>query len=158
MKKILLFVATLMLVTPVFNIGDRANANDGDSNSPHVDSKFEFPHTRWATVRQTIQVHVPQSSQALTRLWIDIPRNFEFQTSKIEIIDRNRVLSVPISRQDRWLLINFSQPIAPNSKLRIGFNGVSRNMLTQSSVYYVYGQTVNGQTNLIGEAYFPQAD
>lgn len=158
MKKIWLFIATWGLITTGFNIGDRANANDGDSNLPHVDSKFEFPNTRWANVRQTIQVHVPQSSQALKRLWIDIPRNFELQANKVEITNGNRIISTSISRQSRWLLINFSQPIALNTKLRIDFNGVNRNMLTQPSVYYVYGKTVDGPTNFIGEAYFPQAD
>jgi Protein of unknown function (DUF2808) len=158
MKNILLFIATWGLVTTAFNIGDRANAHGGDSISSHVDSKVEFPNTRWANVRQTIQVHVPQSSQALALLWIDVPSNFELQTSKVEITDGNRIISAPISRQGRWLLINFSQPIAPNTKLRLDFNGVNRNMLTQSSGYYIYGKTVNGSTNFIGEAYFPQAD
>jgi hypothetical protein len=155
MNKILLFIATLGLVTTVFNIRNYATANGSNTTSPHVDSKFEFPNTRWATVRQTIQVHVPQSSQALALLWIDIPRNFELQASKIEVTDGNRIISAPISCQGRWLLINFSQPIAPNTKLRLDFNGVNRNMLTQSSVYYVYGKTVNGSTKFIGEAYFP---
>ncbi|AFY96879.1 DUF2808 domain-containing protein [Chamaesiphon minutus] len=158
MKKIWLFIATWGLVTTAVNIGSYASANGDDSTSPHVDSKFEFPNTRWATVRQTIQVHVPPSSQALTLLWIDIPRNFELQTIKIEITDGNRLIPAPISRQGRWLLINFSQPISPNTKLRIDFNGVNRNMLLQSSVYSVYGKTIDGLTNFIGTAYFPQAD
>ncbi len=155
MKKIWLFIATWGLVTTAVNIGSHASANSGDSTSPHIDSKFEFPSNKWAISRQTIQVHVPRSSQALTQLWFDIPQNFEFQDSKIEITDENRTICAPISRQGQWLLINFSQPIAPDRKLRIEFNGVRRNMITQLSVYYVYGKTVDGSTNYIGEAYFP---
>ena len=155
MKKIWLFITTLGLITIVTNSSNYVSANAGDSLSPHIDSKFEFPTSKWATSRQTIQVHVPQSSQALRMLWIEIPENLEFQTSKIEISDENRTISAPISRQGQWLLINFSQPIAPNNKLRIEFNGVKRNMLTQLSVYYIYSKTTDGSTNYIGEAYFP---
>jgi hypothetical protein len=155
MKKICLFIATLDIVTTAFNISNYASANAGDSSSPHVDSKFEFPNTKWMAGRQTIQVHVPRSSQALTRLWIDVPQNLEFQTSKIEITDGNRIVFAPISRQGKWLLINFSQPIAPDTKLRIEFNEVRRNMLTQLSIYYLYNNITDGSTNFIGEAYFP---
>ena len=154
MKKIWLFIATLGLVTTAVNISNYASANAGDSLSPHVDSKFEFPSSKWATSRQTIQVHVPRSSQALTLLWLEVPENLEFSTNKIEITDGDRTISAPISRQGQWLLINFTQPIAPDTKLRIEFNGVKRNMLTQLSVYYVYGKTVDGSTNYVGEAYF----
>ena len=97
----------------------------------------------------------PKVVKPLTRLWIDFPQSFEFQTSKIEITDGNRIISAPISRQGRWLLINFSQPIAPNTRLRIEFNQVKRNFLTQLSVYYIYDNLVDGSTNFVGEAYFP---
>jgi virulence-associated protein VagC len=155
MKKIWLFIATWGLVTTAVNISNYASANAGDSNSPHIDSKFEFPNTKWMPGRQTIQVHVPQSSQALTRLWIDVPQDFEFQTSKVEITDGNRIIFAPISRQGKWLLINFRQPLAPNTKLRIELNHVKRNFLTQLPVYYLYDEVVDGSTNFIGEAYFP---
>jgi hypothetical protein len=154
MKKILLFIATWSLVTTALSISNYANA-DGNSRSPHIDSKLEFPNTKWAKVRQTIQIHVPKTSSALTKLWIDIPQQFEFQTAKIEITDGERPISALISRQDRWLQINFSQPLAPDTKLRIDFNGVNRNMLAQQPVYYVYANTLSGVTNFIGEAYFP---
>ncbi len=157
MKKIFLFIATWGLVTTAFNIGNHANA-DGNSISPHVDSKFEFPNTRWATVRQTIQIHVPKGSQSLTKLWIDVPPSVEFQAAKIEITDGDKPISASISRQDRWLQINFSQPLASDTKLRIDFNGVSRNIVAQTPVYYVYGSTISGATNFIGEAYFPRSD
>ena len=154
MKKILLFITTWSLVTTALSISNHANA-DGNSRAPHIDSQLEFPNTKWAKVRQTIQVHVPKTSPALTKLWIDIPQQFEFQTAKIEITDGARPISALISRQDRWLQINFSQPIAADTKLRIDFNGVNRNLLTQQPVYYVYANTVGGATNFIGEAYFP---
>jgi Protein of unknown function (DUF2808) len=123
-----------------------------------VDSKFEFPNTRWATVRQTIQIHVPHLSLALTQLSIDVPASIEFQTSKIEIMDGSKIISDTVSRQDRRLQINFDRPIAPDTELRINFNGVRRNMLATSPVYYLYGKTVDGTNLYLGEAYFPQAD
>ncbi len=156
--KILLLIASLGLLTAAFNMSNYANAHSGDSTFPHVDSKFEFPNTRWATVRQTIQIHVPHRSLALTQLSIDVPASIEFQTSKIEIMDGSKIISDTISRQDRWLQINFDRPIAPDTELRINFNGVQRNMLATSPVYYLYGKTVDGANLYLGEAYFPQAD
>lgn len=152
MNKRSLVVASLSLVTTFFNFGNYANARD--SNLPHVDSKFEFPHHRWATVRQTIQLHVPHNSPALASLLIDVPENFDFQTSKIEITDRDRIIDVSILRQGQRLKVGFNRPIAPDTQLEINFNGVDRNMRTQSSTYYLYGTTTNGIDSFLGEAYF----
>jgi Protein of unknown function (DUF2808) len=154
MSKILMIIASFGLMTTAFNLGYSATASD--STSPHVESKFEFPRHRWATVRQTIQVHIPRSSQALESLRIDVPENIDFQTSKIEITDGDRIIDAPISRQGQRLQILFTRAISPDTQLRINFNGVNRNMRTQLSVYYIYGQTVNGINSFLGEAYFPQ--
>ncbi len=164
--KILLFIASLGLLTTAFNFSYYANAHGGDSKFPHVDSKFEFPNTRWATVRQTIQVHVPHRSLALAQLSIDVPENLEFQISKINITNGKQPISSSIvgvaspvaNRQGQRLQINFDRPIAPDTELRINFNGVQRNMLVTSPVYYLYGKTVDGTNIYLGEAYFPQAD
>lgn len=153
MKKLLIVGASLGLMTTAFNIGNYANASD--STSPHVESKFEFPRHRWANVRQTIQVHIPHDSPALESLWIDVPENIDFQTSKVEITDGDRIITSPISRQGQRLQISFDRPIAADTQLRINFNSVKRNMQVRSSVYYVYGKTVAGTNSFIGEAYFP---
>jgi virulence-associated protein VagC len=153
MSKLLISIASVGLLTTAFNLGNLAKASD--STSPHVESKFEFPKHRWATVRQTIQVHVPRNSPALESLRIDVPENIDFPTSKVEITDGDRVIDAPISRQGQRLQIGFSRSISPDTHLRINFNGVQRNMRTQLSVYYVYGRTVDGVNSFLGEAYFP---
>lgn len=153
MSKLLISIASMGLLTTAFNLGNLANASD--STSPHVESKFEFPHHRWATVRQTIQVHVPRNSPALESLSIDVPENIDFQTSKIDITDGDRVIDAPISRQGQRIVIGFTRSISPDTQLRINFNGVKRNMRTQLSVYYIYARTVDGVSRFLGEAYFP---
>jgi Protein of unknown function (DUF2808) len=154
MNKLLIVAASLGLMTTAFNIGNYANAVD--SQSPHIESKFEFPRHRWATVRQTIQIHIPPSSQTLESLRIDVPENIDFQTSKIEITDGDRLINAPISRQGQRLQIGFDRPIAANTQLHIHFNSVKRNMRVQSSVYYLHGKTVGSERSFLGEAYFPQ--
>ncbi len=158
MNKILLFIATWSLVTIAFNSGNYTSAHETTATSPHVDSQLEFPNTRWATVRQTVQIHVPQGGQALTQLLIDIPESFDFQTSKVEVTDRDRIVSTLISRQGQRLQIDFDRPISSNTKLKIDLNGVQRNMLMGSSTYYLYGKTTDGTTNFLGSAYFPRSD
>jgi hypothetical protein len=153
MNKISISIAALVLVTGVSNIGNYAKAID--SASPHVDSKFEFPNHRWAPVRHTILVHIPNNSPALENLLIDVPENFNFQVSKIEITDRDGIVNAPIDRQGQRLKIRFDRPIAAGTNLHISFNGVERNMRVQSSTYYLYG-TTNGTSSFLGEAYFPR--
>ncbi len=153
MNKRLLSIAAMGLMTTAFNMGNYANASD--STSPHIDSKFEFPHHRWATVRQTILVHIPSSSPALENLLIDVPENFDFQISKIEITERDRIVNVPIDRQGQRLRIRFDRPIAAGTKLYINFNGIERNMQAPLSTYYLYG-TTNGTSSCLGTAYFPR--
>jgi Protein of unknown function (DUF2808) len=154
MSKLLMSIASVGLLTTAFNLGNLANASD--STSPHVESKFEFPHHRWATVRQTIQVHIPRNSPALESLSIDVPKNIDFQTSKVDVTDGDRVIDAPISRQGQRIVIEFNRSISPDTQLRINFNGVNRNMRTQLSVYYIYARTVDGVNSFLGEAYFPQ--
>jgi hypothetical protein len=156
MNRFVLFITSLSLVTTSLNLSNYANAHDDNIRSTHIDSKSEFPHNRWATVRQTIQIHIPQSSQALAQLSIDIPRNIEFEISKIEILAGDRTISASISRQGQQLQIKFDRPIEPNTTLKINFNSVKRNIYPQLSVYYLYGKVVGGVDSYIGEAYFPQ--
>jgi Protein of unknown function (DUF2808) len=149
-------MATLALVATALNIDNYANAHFNDLTSPHIDSKSQFPSNRWATVRQTIQVHVPRNSQALENLSIDVPENVEFRISRIDITDGIRSIDTKISRQGQRLQIGFNRPISPDTQLQVDFNGVTRNMRVQLSVYYLYGKTVNGVNSFLGEAYFPQ--
>jgi Protein of unknown function (DUF2808) len=153
MNKKLVSIAALFLVTGLSNISNSAKAID--SASPHVDSKFEFPNHRWAPVSQTIRVHIPSNSPALENLLIDVPENFKFQVSKIEITDRDGIVNAPIDRQGQRLKIRFDRPIAAGTNLNISFNGVERNMQARSSTYYLYG-TTNGTSSFLGEAYFPR--
>jgi hypothetical protein len=142
MKNLLLFIASLSLLTTAANFSSNANAHYSNSTSPHVDSKSEFPHNRWATVRQSIQIHIPQVSQPLEQLSIDVPENVDFQTNKVEITAGNQTISARL--------------IPPDTTLTINFNSVNRNMRTQLSVYSFYGKTVDGLNSYLGEAYFPQ--
>ncbi|WP_295622031.1 DUF2808 domain-containing protein [Chamaesiphon sp. GL140_3_metabinner_50] len=156
MYKILIFIASLGLITTIFNISNYANARDADGAFPHVDSKFEFPQHRWAKVRQTIQIHVPRNSQALENLRIAVPNNINFQISKIEITSGDRPILAAISRKGQELQVNFDRPISPDTQFRIDFNSVERNMQPQLAVYYLYGKTVDRIDGFLGEAYFPQ--
>lgn len=156
MHKILLFIASLGLVTTFFNISNYANARDGEGTFPHIDSKSEFPHHRWTKVRQTIEIHIPRNSQALKNIRIDVPNNINFQTNKINITSGERPVLAAISRKGQGLQVNFDRPIPPDTQLRIDFNSVERTMQPQLAVYYLYGKTVDGIDGFLGEAYFSQ--
>lgn len=158
MKKVLLFIAALCLGNTAFNLSTPANALSTTRTSPYVNSKFEFPNTRWSIARHTIQVYFPPNSRPLQQLSIDVPDQFEFPLDKIEITDGGRKIDAPIARQAQRIQIKFERPIPPNTTLRINFNSVNRQIGSQSPTYYLYDTTVNGASSFIGEAYFPRPD
>ena len=137
MTKILRFIASLGLVITAFNIGNYANAHDRNSTLAHLDRESEFLH--------------PQS---LTKLQINGTQNIEFQTAKAGITDENR----SISPQGQWLQINFNPQMVPDPKLKIDFNSVEGNTLTELPVYFSCGGSVRKSTNLLGESCFSQVD
>lgn len=163
MGKIYQFVNSLGRSTIASNSCDRVNANDLDRPSPHVDGKFD-PDNEWTKVRPSIQVHVPCSSQILTKLWIHIPNRFKPQTAKIQITDsaeptlHTRTISALISRRGQWLQIKLKQSIVPDTQLRIDFDPIDRNMLARLPEYFIYGKSVNGQSSFVGRGYFDSAN
>ena len=137
MTKILRFIASLGLATIAFNIGNYANAHDRNSTLAHLDRESEFSHAR-----------------SLTNLQINKSQNIEFQTAKVEITDRTR----SISPQGQWLQINFQPQRVPDPKLKVDFNSVERNMLTELPVYFSCGGSIRKSTDFLGKSCFPQAD
>jgi hypothetical protein len=165
MQKILQFIDSLGLATTASKMSSYAKTINGDLTRHSLDSEVDRPKTSWDKMRQTIQVHVPCHSQDLIKLWIYVPRDFESQIANIEITDRKSAqqmrhkltVATPICRQDRWLQINFARAIAPDTNLQIDFARVSRNLLTRSCEYFVYGKSATGQSCFVGRGYFPLA-
>ncbi len=156
MKKVLVVITTLCLSNIGWSWSSPASANYSENLASHVDSKFEFPHNKWAIVRQTIQVHVSKNGGALAQLSIEIPDHIEFQASKVDITDiNNRPIIAQTSMQGQKLQISFNTPIAAGTQIRINLNDVKRTMLVKSPLYYIFGKIANGSEAFIGEAYFP---
>ena len=169
MGKIYRFISSLGQSTIASNSDNYPNVNNTDLPSPHVDGKFN-PDNEWTMVRPSIQVHVPCHSQILTKLWIYVPDRFKPQTAKIQITDsvepthserdvakpmlHTRTISALISRRGQWLQIKFERSIAPDTKLRIAFNSISRNMLARLPEYFVYGKSIDGKSSFVGRGYF----
>ena len=169
MGKIYQFINSLGRATTTSNSYDRVCANNTSRPSSHVDCKFD-PDPSWTKVRPSIQVHVPYHSQILTKLWIHVPENFKPETAKIQITDsaeptlnerdvvkltlHTRTISALISRRGQWLQIKFERSIAPDTKLRIAFNSISRNILLRLPEYFVYGKSIDGKSSFVGRGYF----
>lgn len=169
MGKIYQFINSLGRATTTSNSYNRAYVNNTNRLSSHVDSKFD-PNNEWMMVRPSIQVHIPCHSQILTKLWIHIPDNFKPQTAKIQITDsaeptlserdvakptlHTRTISALISCRGQWLQIKFERSIAPDTKLRIAFNRIGRNMLVRLPEYFVYGKSIDGKSSFVGRGYF----
>lgn len=135
MVKILRFIASLGLVITPFNINNYANAHDSNSKLAHLDGESDFSHAR-----------------SLTKFQVSGSQNLEFQTAKVGISDGNR--SIP--SQGQWLQINFNPPMFVDSKLKIDFNSLDRNILTESPVYFSCGGSIRKSTDLLSESCFSQ--
>lgn len=156
MKKLVALITSFGLVSVGLNWYHPASANYNEGNASHVDSKFQFPRSKWAIVRQTIQVHVSKNGEALEQLSIAIPKYVELPVGRVDVTDdQNRSIPTKVAINGNRLNIAFSNPIPAGTHLRINLNDVKRTSLAQSPLYYVFGKTVNGFESFIGEAYFP---
>jgi hypothetical protein len=156
MKKLVALITAFGLFNVGLGLNSPASAGYDEGSASHVDSKFEFPHNKWAIVRQTIQVHVSKNGASLEQLLIEIPKYVEFSAGQVDVTDdQNRSISTQSATNGSRLQIVFSTPSLAGTHLRINFNDVKRTSLAKSPLYYIFAKTVDGSESFIGEAYFP---
>ncbi|MEW6497814.1 MAG: hypothetical protein AB1589_35735 [Cyanobacteriota bacterium] len=112
---------------------DYASAHTGFS--PHIDGAVQFPPTRWRIVRHTIRLHLPQGSSPLSQLIIDVPEGLTV-SNNITINDNlGRKVIANFSVTDNKIIVNFSQPIASESELKLNLNNVKRRGISNAWIY-----------------------
>lgn len=138
MKKPLMYAAALALATAVLIPANYASARNNDGNVPHIDGNSQFPPTRWRLVRHTFQLHVPQNSNAVTQLVIKVPDNVTISNNikDINVANENeQIINTNVSVNGRTILLDFPEPIGPNTKFHIHLKNVRRPTLGNSAVY-----------------------
>lgn len=138
MKKNLIYAAAFALATAVLIPADYASARTDNGSVTHIDGNVQFPPTRWSLVRHTFRLHVPQNSKAVTKLLINVPDTVTRSNDikNIDVVDENeQKINTNVFVNGRTILIDFSEPVAPNTKFHIDLNNVKRPTLGNGLVY-----------------------
>lgn len=158
MKKVLVYVAIATLAAGLLIPANYASANEEDGNFPHVDGNYQFPQTRWALVRHTLRVHVPQNSKSVSQLKIEVPNTIRWSDNTNDVVineDNGRKININVSVNGKTILLAFAEPIAPNTKLEIDIKNVKQPFLGNGPVYRLSANLVGINAEIpIGVARF----
>ena len=118
------------------------NASARTEGNPHIDGAVQFPQNRWRIVRHTIRFHIPQGSSPLSQLNIDVPEGLRI-SDNIALTDKSgRKIDANISIMGNKVIVDFPQPIAPESKLKIELNNVRVRGVSNGWLYRVSAKLV----------------
>ncbi|KAB8331370.1 DUF2808 domain-containing protein [Scytonema tolypothrichoides VB-61278] len=158
MKKLLLYLATLSLVTVVSIPAKYVSAKPNDGSVTHLDGNVQFPPTRWRLVRHTFRVHIPKNSKPVSQLSISVPPTVTWSNDLNDINvadDKSQKINTNISVNGKTILLAFPEPVPPNTKLEIDIKNVKQPTLGNGPVYRFSEKVVGSDVEIpIGVAWF----
>jgi hypothetical protein len=157
MKKSLIYTATFALATALLIPTNYAIAHDDNGSFPHIDGNSDFPPTRWARVRHTFRIHIPQKSKAVSHLIIQVPNVVNVsENNEIEITGNNKQkINTTVSVNDKTILLAFPETVAPSTNLEINIKNLKRPTGGNGPVYHFSAKFVDSDTEIpIGAARF----
>lgn len=155
MIQILLCAATFSLTTVVSVSAVYGNPVTDAGKVPHIVSSVQFPQSKWRIVRHTFRLQIPQQSNPLSQLRIDVPVGLRV-SSKISVSDQTgRKVDTNISVDGNKVLLAFPKPVPPGTELKIAIRDVKILGTTNAWLYKVYARLVGIDADLpIGFARF----
>lgn len=147
-----LYAAALTLVAALFPI-DYASARA--EKVTHVDSTLQFPQGKRTNFRHTIRLHIPQESEAISQLIINVPTGLTVK-SDITVTDQSeKQIKTQIAVNGSKVLLLFSEPVTSGTKLDIALNNVTRTGVSNAWIYQIYEKLSGSNVEiLIGIAQF----
>lgn len=154
MIKILTYVASSIAVAALVSAA-YANPVTDNGRVPHIVSSVQFPQSKWRIVRHTFRLQIPQQSNPLSQLRIDVPVGLRV-SSKISVSDQTgRKVDTNISVDGNKVLLAFPKPVPPGTELKIAIRDVKILGRTNAWLYKVYARLVGIDADLpIGFARF----
>ncbi|MDZ8052406.1 MAG: DUF2808 domain-containing protein [Aulosira sp. ZfuCHP01] len=158
MKKMLVHAAISILAAAFLIPSNYAIANEGNDNLPHVDGNYQFPQTRWSRVRHTLRVHVPKNSKGVSQLKIEVPTTVRWSADTDDVVvseENGKEVKTTISVNGKTILLAFTEPVSPNTKLEINIKNVKQPFLGNGPVYHLSANLVGTNVEIpIGVARF----
>jgi hypothetical protein len=153
MMKTLIYVAAFSLIAATAIFPDYVSAREGEFT--HVDSTFQFPPTKAKNFRDTIRLHIPEDSSALSQLTIDIPAGLTVGNDIIISNQSGEKINTNTSVNGSQIIIAFPDPVPPGIKINIDINDVTRRGSGNAWLYHVFARQIGSNTDTsIGVAQF----
>ena len=154
--KTLVHATAFTLAAVAFVSADYASARpDAGRVIYNIQSSTEFPKNSARVVRHTFRLHVPQESKALSHLSIDVPSGLTV-SDNISVSDQSgREIDTNVSLNGSQVIIAFTQPIDPGTRLRIDMHNIRRTGVSNAWLYPVSARFVGSNVHIpIGTARF----
>lgn len=154
MIKILTYVASSIAVAALVSAA-YANPVTDNGRVPHIVSSVQFPQSKWRIVRHTFRLQIPQQSNPLSQLSIDVPVGLRV-SSKISVSDQTGPkVDTNISVDGNKIVLAFPEPVLSGTELKISMQDVKILGRTNAWLYKVYARLVGIDVDLpIGFARF----
>lgn len=154
MIKILLCAATFSLTTVISVSVVYGNPVTDAGKVPHIVSSVQFPQSKQRIVRHTFRLQIPQQSNPLSQLSIDVPVGLTV-SRKIRVSDQTGRVDTNISVDGNKVVLAFPEPVPPGTELKIAMRDVKILGRTNAWLYKVYARLVGIDADLpIGFARF----
>ena len=143
-------IAAVALVSAAY-----ANPVTDNGRVPHIISSVQFPQSKWRIVRHTFRLQIPQQSNPLSQLSIDVPFGLTV-SNKISVSNQTgRKVDTNISVDGNKVILAFPEPVLPGTELKISMKDVKILGRTNAWLYKVYARLVGINADLpIGFARF----
>ncbi len=141
----LIYTYAIVLALTASMPADNATARiEGNS---HIDGAVQFPQTKWRNVRHTLRVHIPQGSRPLSHLYINVPEGLT--ASNLTVRDNLGIkVDANISIKSNTVGVDFLQPVAGESTLKIDLNNVIIRGVSNGWLYRVSAKVVGLEADI----------
>lgn len=142
MMKTMIYAAAFTLSFVALVPDAQAITIKDDSRLTHVVSSGQFPEGKMRFVRHTFLLQISQEDSAISQLSIGIPLGLAL-TDNISVSDPiGRKIDASILLKDNKIIMVFSQPVAPGTRLNIAINDVKIVGISNAWLYRIYAKFV----------------
>ena len=145
MMRTLIYAAVVLAIAAPIS-ADYASART--EPTPHIDGSVQFPQTRARNFRHTIRLHIPQGSSPLSQLSIDVPTGLTVRNNITVTDNSGREINANVSINGNKVIIDFNQPVTPESQLEIDLNDVIRTGVSNAWLYRVSTKFVGNNIHI----------
>ena len=145
MMRTLIYSAVVLAIAAPIS-ADYASART--EPTPHIDGSVQFPPTRARNVRHTIRLHIPQGSSPLSQLSIDVPTGLRVRKNITVTDNFGRKINANLSINDNKVIMDFTEPVTPDSQLEIDLNDVRITGVSNAWLYRISAKTVGNNIHI----------